>query len=229
MAGASDVLVYLHALGGVVALASMWVPLCARKGGALHRKVGLVYAWSMAWVCASALAGSCLRLVDRPEEGQGPLFLSLVAIQSGAATWWGVAVLRDKDRASRSTSAPDWIAAVALVASGVLSIVYWSRGAMFLFALFGALNLVFGLRFANVLGRAPRARFWWWYEHLFGMVVACIGTVTAFLVVNYGHAPVAVQSAIPSIVVWTAPGLVGGLAIAIWMRHYRAKLEPRQR
>ncbi len=85
--------------------------------------------------------------------------------------------------------------------------------------------MVFGLRFAHVLGRAPTSRFWWWYEHLLGMLVACIGTLTAFFVVNYRHTPAAFQSAIPGLAVWIAPGLIGGLAIALLTHHYRAKLE----
>ncbi len=56
------------------------------------------------------------------------------------------------------------------------------------------------------------------------MIVGCIGTVTAFLVVNYRYAPAAVQSVIPAIVVWVTPGVVGGVALTILKRHYRGKL-----
>ncbi|MEY2745761.1 MAG: hypothetical protein RL112_803 [Planctomycetota bacterium] len=220
-----ELLTWAHALGGVIALVSMWVPLFSAKGGVVHRKAGRVFVWAMAWVSVSAVVASALRLTSEPDKPQGPLFLSLVALQSAAATWWGVSMVRHKQRDAVSRSLPDWIAVVALVGSGVLTLAYWLQGAAVLFGIFGVLNLVFGLRFARVLGRAPRSRFWWWYEHLFGMLVACIGTLTAFFVVNYERIPEAVQSHLPPLVVWTAPGLVGGLGIALATRYYRRKLE----
>ena len=213
-----DFLTWAHAVGGAVALVSMWIPLFSAKGGAAHRKAGRIFVWSMAWVSVSAVVVSALRLAEEPDKPQGPLFLSLVAIQSAAATWWGVSVLRQKQRSATSRSSADWLAAAALLGSGALAFVYWLQGAMLLFAIFGALNFVFGLRFARVLGRAPQSRFWWWNEHLFGMIVACIGTLTAFFVVNYGHAPAAIQSVVPPLLVWIAPGLLGGLGIALATR-----------
>jgi len=221
----TDVVIRLHALTGAIAFGAMWIPMFSRKGGAVHRKVGRVFTWAMACASTSAVCASCLRLAERPEAPQGPLLLALVAIQSAAATWWGIAVLRRKGRDARSRSLPDWIAAAALLLSGALAVAYFLQGAMLLIAIFGALNIVFGLRLAFVLGRAPSSRFWWWYEHLFGMLVACIGTLTAFFVVNYRHTPAAFRSVIPGLAVWIAPGLIGGLAIALLTHHYRAKLE----
>lgn len=215
----------LHALGGAVALFSMWIPIFSRKGGAAHRKAGSVFVLSMAWVSISAVFVSLLRIVAEPDKPQGPLFLSLVAIQSAAATWWGVSVLGQKHRSERSRSVADWISALALLNSGMLALAYALQGAAVLFAIFGTLNVVFGLRFVRALWRAPHSRFWWWYEHLFGMLVACIAALTAFFVVNYDNTPASFQSVIPPLVVWIAPGAVGGLAITLAMRHYRAKLE----
>jgi hypothetical protein len=217
------VLTWLHALGGAVALVVMWVPLFSRKGGTVHRRAGKVFVASMAWVSVSALLASALKLALRPEQPQQPLMLSLVAIQAASAAWWGVSVLRQKPRNGAGRVLPDWIAAMALLGSGALAVVYWIQGASFLFAIFGALNLVFGWRFSLVLGRAPKSSFWWWYEHLFGMIVACIGALTAFFVVNYNSAPEAFRSVVPPLVVWTAPGAVGGIAIAVAMRFYRRK------
>ncbi|MCY3001147.1 MAG: hypothetical protein NTV21_05020 [Planctomycetota bacterium] len=215
----------LHALGGAVALFSMWIPIFSRKGGSAHRKAGRVFAACMAWVSISAVAASALRLAAEPDKPQGPLFLSLVAIQSAAATWWGVSVLGQKQRTDRSRSVADWISALALLFSGLLALAYWLQGAAVLFTIFGALNVVFGLRFVRVLARAPQSRFWWWYEHLFGMIVACIAALTAFFVVNYDNTPASFQSVIPPLVVWVAPGFIGGLGITLAMRHYRARLE----
>ena len=51
------------------------------------------------------------------------------------------------------------------------------------------------------------------------MLAACIGTVTAFIVVNlptFGLQRYAV-------VAFLGPGVLGGLAITVWTRHYRRK------
>ena len=131
----ADVVIRLHAFAGAVALGSMWIPMFSRKGGSLHRKAGRVFTGSMACAAATALAASVLRLVERPDAPQGPVLLSLVAIQSAAATWWGVAVLRRKARDGSSRSLPDWLAAAALLVSGFLALAYWLQGAMPLIAL----------------------------------------------------------------------------------------------
>ncbi len=51
------------------------------------------------------------------------------------------------------------------------------------------------------------------------MLAACIGTVTAFIVVNlptFGLQRYAVAA-------FLGPGLLGGSAITVWTRHYRRK------
>jgi hypothetical protein len=116
-----------------------------------------------------------------------------------------------------------------LIGSGLAGFGYWLVGRTTpLFGIFGALNVAIGVGFVRALRVAPATRMWWWYEHFFGMIVACIGTVTAFLVVNYRMAPQVVRDAIPSVAVWVAPAIVGGVAITLLKRHYQAKLEPQR-
>lgn len=225
MKSIQTVVIVLHVLAGAVALLSMWVPIFSKKGGKLHRRAGWVYVWTMAVVSVSALVASGVRVALAPDRREGSLFLMMVAILAGVATWWGVSVLRQKNRSTSSKRVLDWAAAAALLLSGLAGIVYWTLGAMLLFGIFGALNVAIGARFVHTLRTTPTNRWWWWFEHFFGMIVACIGTVTAFLVVNYGSAPAALRAAIPSIAVWVAPGIVGGTALGILKRYYQARLK----
>lgn len=224
MKSVQTIVIVLHVLAGSVALLSMWLPMFSKKGGKLHRRAGWVYVWSMAVVSVSAIVASGVRLALEPNRREGALFLMMVAILGGVATWWGVSVLQQKSR-SRASCPVDWVASAALLLSGLAGIVYWALGAMLLFAIFGALNVAIGARFLHTLRTAPSSRWWWWFEHFFGMIVACIGTVTAFLVVNYASAPEALRNAIPSVAVWVAPGIVGGAALGMLKRYYQARLK----
>ena len=58
MGSMQELLTWAHALGGVIALVSMWVPLFSAKGGVVHRKAGRVFVWAMAWVSMSAVVAS---------------------------------------------------------------------------------------------------------------------------------------------------------------------------
>ena len=70
--------------------------------------------------------------------------------------------------------------------------------------------------------KPPVSKLAWWYEHMGNMLTACIGTVTAFLVVNVPRLGLERYA----LVFWLPPGVLGGIGIALWQRRYRMKLEP---
>jgi uncharacterized membrane protein len=224
---AHQAILVFHVLAGVVALVSMWLPMLSKKGGKLHRRGGKVYVSAMGVTCGSAFVASGLRIARRPDELDAPLFLMLVGLLAAVATLWGVRVLRQKKRKAAHRGALEWMASISLTAAGVGAIGYWALGGgMVLFVVFGVLCVWTGGGFVQVLRNPPKSKMFWWYEHLGGMIVACISTLTAFLVVNYAYAPAVVKAAIPGIAVWVAPGVIGGIAIAILTRRYKNKLEP---
>lgn len=223
---ARQIVLVLHILGGAVALLSMWLPLFSKKGGRLHVRAGKVYVGAMAVTCTSSFVASGMRIVEHPAKLESPLFLMLVGLLAAVATLWGVRILRQKKRTSPHVGAVEWVAAVLLAAGGVAAILYWMNGAMVLFLIFGVLCVWTGLGFVQVLRNPPKTKMFWWYEHLGGMLVACISTVTAFSVVNYAYAPQAFRDAVPGVAVWVTPGIIGGIAIAALTRHYKQKLEP---
>jgi hypothetical protein len=184
----------------------------------------------MAVTCASSFVASGMRIARAPDDIDAPLFLILVGLLAGAACLWGVRILRQKKRKGSHTGALEWVASVLLTSGGVASIVYYiATGAMVLFLIFGLLCAWLGYGFLRVLRNPPKSKMFWWYEHLGGMLVACIGTVTAFLVVNYAYAPQSVRDVVPGVAVWVAPGVIGGIAIAVLTRRYKRRLEPEAR
>jgi hypothetical protein len=213
---------WMHIAAGVVALAVFWIPLVARKGGWLHRRAGLVYAWSMLIVVLAALVASGWRLLYdlNPTARPRAIFLSFIALLTFAAGWNGLRALRTKRRAGPSWNPIDVGPSYALALGG-LALIAWGLSGGFgpLAIAFGALGTTLGVQQIGVWSRSPIDPRHWWYQHMRGMIIACIGTVTAFLVVNARSLGLGTFN----FAVWTLPGVLGGVGIALWTRYYRRK------
>jgi uncharacterized membrane protein len=204
----------VHAAAGAVALVAMWVPIATRKGSRPHRLGGRVYAVSMGLATVLALGICAVRLAtgDNPTAAA---FLGLVAAMTGLNLRDGLGALRRPEPDHADRAAP-WL----LGGLGVAGVIGGALTGHVLLGVFGALNVALGALVQRQLPyrKDKRRRI---QAHLRALLVACIGTVTAFLVVNYSHLPDAWQ-VVPGIVVWVAPGVLGGLAI----RQLSARYEP---
>ncbi len=216
-------LLLTHVGAGVTALVFAPVAMLTRKGGAVHRRWGRVYFWAMFVIFVSALA----LLALRPN-----VFLFIISILSFYGAFSGVRSLRRKYPERGEHAAPlDWVAAAVALLAGV-SFIVW--GALPLTGLtvsetptaFSVLGVAFGF----VLGKDAWADLesfrrpspdpmWWWTYHLGRMVGSYLAAVTAFMVQNVGPR-------LPEELAWTvwvAPGLLGGIGISFWVRHYHKK------
>lgn len=217
-----DALKWLHIVFGGVALLAMAVPWLVRKGGRLHRRSGWVYVVAMAVVAGTALLMSGLRLLDGA-AGNDPqaTFLAYVAVLSAAGTSMGVRAVRSKHRTGPRRHPWDVGLALALVLGGVAMAAWGVAARVPLFGAFAVLGTLIGAGQLRFWLRPPRSKAAWLFEHLSSMGGACIGTFTAFAVVNARHIGVAPGS----LVVWLGPSLVGGIAIALWTARYRRKMQ----
>jgi hypothetical protein len=212
----------IHIAAGVVALAIFWIPLVARKGGRLHRRAGLVYAWAMLVVVVAAFGtvGWRLEYEDLPSVRVRSVFLAYVGLLAFASGWFGLRALRTKKRTGPSWNPIDIGPSVALALGGLALIGWWLRtDVSVLVIVFGVLGLWLGVQHLRTWLTAPNDAHHWWYQHMSGMIAACIGTVTAFLVVNSSRL-------VPdsfNLVLWIAPGVVGGVGISVWTAYYRKK------
>lgn len=218
-------LLYLHIAGGSTALASMAIPLVARKGARVHRVSGWVFVGGMTAVSLTALALSAARyLTDpRPEAQAFALFLFYIAILTGEGVSSGVRALRTKDRTAPGSFAWDIGLSSLLTATAVAMAVYGVAAGHLLFALFSIIGLANGIQGLAYWLRPPANRMHWWFHHMTSMLGSCIAATTAFLVVN---APLAGVSR-GSLVVWITPGVVGGIATRMWVAYYRRRFGAR--
>ena len=220
-------ILYLHIAGGSAALLSMFIPLVARKGGRTHRRSGWVFVGGMAVVSITALMLSAGRYFfdPRPEAKEFSLFLFYIAILTGESVSSGIRALRTKDRSIHRTYAWDIGLASLLTLTAVAMAGYGLASGHVLFAWFSIIGFVNGVQGLFYWLRPQTDRMHWWFRHMSSMLGSCIAATTAFLVVN---APQAGLSR-GSLIVWITPGVVGGVATALWTRYYRRKFSGSRR
>lgn len=196
----------IHIVFGSVALFIAPLAMITVKGGLWHRRWGKLYFWAMAGVAVTATVMCYLRT---------GLFLFLIAILSFYLALSGYRVLRLK----KPQDKPDWIdwgiaavmmlAGLGMVALGVLNNDSQRRTVEIVLGLvgfyLGAMDVV------RFLKPAPDKRAWM-REHLARFVGAYIGTVTAFVVVNF--------SFLPPVARWLSPTVIGVAGILLWRKRY---------
>ncbi|RKH04062.1 DUF2306 domain-containing protein [Corallococcus carmarthensis] len=210
---------WLHIASGVVAFITLWLPLVARKGGALHRRVGWVYVGAMIAAAISALVISGWRFLQAPREQPIALFFVYIAVLSAASASMGVRVLRTKTRTGASTHPLDVGLSTLLLCMGLFTVAYGLRMDVPLLWGFGPVGILSGSGGLWYWLRPPQERMHWWFQHMGAMVASGIGTITAALVVNARHLGIdGLQLA-----VFLGPTVVGVLGLNLWTRYYRQR------
>ena len=211
---------YLRIFAGFTALTTGLVPMFSKKGSKVHIAWGKVYYWAMFMVAVTALIRFQMKL--------NLIFLSGIAVFSFYNTFTGVRLIHRKNIPKPEFI--DWFGAVLMVISAA-GMLYFSYSAYrnenvfytILFAIFGL--FMFFLAFEDLqvfIGRkqidndVPLQTRYWFQNHISRMGGSYIATVTAFLVVNN-------PPQIPGLVVWIAPGVIGGFIIARTRRFYMDK------
>lgn len=212
---------YFHIFAGFTALTTGLVPMFSKKGSKIHTTWGTVYYWAMFLVAVTALI--------RFQMNLRLIFLAGIAIFSFYNTFTGVRYIRRKS--NQKPEFIDWFGAILMV-TGSLIMLYFAYRAFkidnsssVLFAIFGSFMFLLAFEDLQVFvgskqinNDVPLQTRYWFQNHISRMGGSYIATVTAFLVVNN-------PPQIPGLVVWIAPGVIGGFIIARTRRFYMKKLE----
>jgi uncharacterized membrane protein len=220
----ANVALAIHVAAGTVSLAVFWLPLVTKKGGRLHRRAGWVYVVATAVLAASAWVVSGARLLDAdPRNDPTAIFLVYIGLLTATSAHLGVRALQTKRRTGPHRGVVDLLLPALLAAGGLAVGAYGaSRGAA-LYLVFAALGVALGSIELRFWLRAPATRIEYLMQHIGGMGGSCIATVTAFLVVNANRFGLGTFN----LVVWVAPGVLGGVGIALWQRAYRKRFATR--
>lgn len=218
----------IHAVTGTVALAAFWTAAFARKGSALHRRVGQLYLLAMAGIVLTGL----LLALGKLMQGQpvAAAFLGYLLVITTAAVWGAWRAVRDRNDVVRYTG-PVFVALGVLAAMSGAAILWLGfRVDSPLLMGFSAVGLVAGSGMLHKrLHRARLARqpLWWRTEHYTAMLGNAVATHIAFLVIGLPRLLPAVSASGLYYAAWFGPVVVAVLA-KVWLdRRYR--LPPRAR
>ena len=218
-----DLLLTPHIIAGVVALASMIVPLVARKGGRLHRRVGWVFVVAMTIVSITAFALAIWRFTmadaQHPNAHAIGFFLLYVATLTAAGVSSGLRPLRFKDRTRSHRNAWDLGISTANVAMGLATLVYGVLDHRTLLVAFSFVGLITGAAQLRYWLRAPTTHVHWWFAHMSGMLGSCLAALTALVVVNAAQ----LGTRTFATAIWIAVPALGGPAVFAWTAYYRRR------
>ncbi len=214
-----------HALAGALALVTLIIPLISKKGGKVHVQSGWLYIGAMTFVCFSTFVISPWRIFFDPDKTVSSenfaLFLFYISIFTLTAISFGLTTLKTKQRntASRSIKHIGPPIATIVVGLAIQFIGFKSQDALLIaFPFLGHMTAKGQLQYWL---KPPQEKMHWWYAHMEGMFVACIATITAFLVTALPRiwpGPIA-----SSPILWIAPGLILGTVLNRWTASFRRK------
>lgn len=194
----------VHVITGLAGLLAGTIILISRKGGKLHRRLGLVFFACLLGVSFSAIV---LALI-KPN-----LFLLLIG---GFTLYQGLTGYRAVKVRLQRVGWPDYM----VTAVGALSAGPMLLSGQLVLQVFGTICAVLVLRDVGTYVRFARGqaqpRLHWLARHIGHMLGSYIAMVTAFLVVNYSG------PAAYSLVVWFAPTVVVLPLLVYWTRRFTA-------
>lgn len=200
-----EILLLIHVASGVVALISAFIAVGVSKGGKAHRRVGVVFFYSMLAVGITAIPVTFVR----PNP-----FLFFIALFSFYMAFAGYR----RGRKRHVDATIDRFAAWLMLVFGVVMIGYGvfmvAAGDSLGWALasFGALGLTFGIEDAvkasKTVAHADRVR-----VHLSRMLGGTIATITAVLVQQVSPL---VQNPLAEVALWLGPTVVLVPVIFLW-------------
>ena len=216
-----------HALAGAFALAVFLIPLLSKKGSRLHVRTGWAYTVAMVIVGVSSFILTPWRVFFDPERNANSItfsiFLGFIAIFTLTSLSYGLTTLKAKARKAPSRLLLHVGPPMATLAAGIATqIIGWKYGNVLLLA-FPLLAHATAIKQLKYWNSPPQEKMHWWYAHMDGMFIACIATITAFLV-----------TAVPRIwpgpfarspILWIAPGVILGTILNRWTARYRLKFE----
>lgn len=203
-----QILIYIHAAFGGLALLSGLVSIIASKGNTIHKKSGLIFYYAM---IASGLIAMLVALLPNHKSP----FLFAVGVFSLFFVLTGYRALRFKRQ--NPDLKIDKLIAIGMIITGVLMIVLpliQTNTLNIILVVFALVGITISVRDLSLYRNPARLRKSWLKIHLGKMLGGYISATTAFVVVNQFF---------PSVYGWFIPGIIGGFFIAYWIRKINKK------
>lgn len=201
-------LILIHAILGGIALISGTVPLVVKKGSRMHVLFGNIFFYTL-------LTSSILALVIACMPDHESYFLFAVGLFSLYLIVQGKRAIQFKVKTNANWI--DYLISCTMMAVGlgmiILPYFIWGEFKIVL-AVFGAVGCFFAAQELRFYQHPHKRKNGWLVMHIGRITGGYIASVTAFVVVN---------QALPGIVGWIAPGVIGGIYITFWSRKVSRK------
>jgi hypothetical protein len=206
------------------ATAIFWIPLFARKGGALHVGAGRLYARLiyLTAITGFPLAISMLLAADDAPARHTAAFLGYLIAILVMPVYHGVRVVRARASGARVAGPLHTALAVSAIAGGVLlggAAIVWREWPFLLMSPIGPVLGVRALRYANNGDIGPRVS--WREEHILSMVMSGIAVHTAMLVFGTSRTLQMTFTGAAAYVPWLLPTVIGLPLVLLRLRQER--------
>jgi len=199
----ANLLIYIHAGFGGIALIAGLIALIAKKGNLLHKKAGIIFFYSMLLSATIALIVAMLPNHFSP-------FLFVLGIFSSYFLISGFRSLSFKQKSHNYTI--DKVIAFLILITGVFMVVWpiiIKHQINIVLLVFGTMSIFFGVNDLLAFRNTSQLKKRWLKIHLGKMTGGYISAVSAFFVVN---------NVLPGVWNWFTPGVIGSLYIIYWIR-----------
>jgi hypothetical protein len=233
-----QIAVYVHIAGGFAALLLFWIPMFARKGSPIHKRIGRYFAMLMYMIGLSGLLMSSMNFLmpetlhpDSSVTGTRnmAMFLFSLSLLVLASTRHGWLTINNRENRQPLRQPLQLLLQGALLSCGAGLLGLGLMRSNPIFIAFGLLEIALSMSMLRYTFKAQPFPKQWWTEHLNGLITAGIGAYTAFFVFGAVSLmePLFVQLPWLQMLVWVGPGVIGGIAITVVSRHYRLKFSPK--
>jgi uncharacterized membrane protein len=216
----------IHITAGFTSLVLFWIPMLVKKGNNIHIKIGKLYVYAM-WVVVVTAACLCLLNVYF-EKWLSVGFLSFITVLTASPLWQGISILIHKKGIPKNYYLITQVFNSILFVYGIV-LVIWSvylnfQGQAILLLIFGIIGItsIFDL-ILSFDKAAEKAH--WMLDHISGMLGSAIAAYTAFLAFGGYTLFASLYNTRFLVIFWTAPAIIGTIAISYWRKKYKRKLK----
>ncbi|HWT15273.1 MAG TPA: hypothetical protein VN581_05770 [Patescibacteria group bacterium] len=214
----------LHIGAGTLALAGFWTAGLARKGGALHVRVGQIYLVAMCVIMATGLVMAATLF------GRGKVvsasFLSYLIVITAAASWSAWRAIRDKRDWQRFTGPVFRLLGALSFASGLVIFVLGYVRGIPLFMGFAFVGLFLGIGTWRDVRRGPEGAKWWLRQHYRAIMGNGVATHIAFLGIGLPRLFPELAGSTLQLISWFGPIVVAFAAALYWDRRHPTAVKP---
>jgi uncharacterized membrane protein len=201
-----DLVKFLHAGIGTIALTTFWLSGLTRKGSTVHKASGKIYLLAMTGILLSAVPMT-VAFFTRVHP-VAAAFLAYLLVITATSVWCSWRAIRDKRDWSRYTS---WVYRMLLVLNGLsgLGIAYLglfvTNQMALIFTAFSFIGLLNAFRMWRFQRQAPADPRWWLKEHIGAMIGNGVATHIAFLSIGLPKLMPMLSGPLLQNLAWLAP------------------------